>query len=218
MRTFLKYMAIISFFLLQSCISSELIENWKNPEIDIFQAEKVLVLAMSNDVKNRKFFEKKLVDELQEKGVNAINSDDFFSEDFTSRPRTESELAALENVMLAEGYDAILVSRVIGSEDKVTLVQSYQNFNKTFNDFEDDYFSNQNLYVEDEHMETYVVYHAESALYCICPTKERQVIWRGSIDVTQPATDRKAIKDYIKLLTWSLEEQDLLIINPNNDL
>ncbi|MFT6415475.1 MAG: hypothetical protein ACJARZ_000811 [Dokdonia sp.] len=190
-------------------------ENWKNPEIDVFHAEKVLVLAMSKDVKNRRLFEKKLVDQLTSKGVNAVNSKDFFSDEFVSRPPTESELEALENELLSEGFDAILVSRVIGAEDKVTLVQSYQNFNRTFNDFEEDYSSSQDLYVEDERLEKYTVYHAESALYCICPTKEREVIWRGSIDVTQPDSDRKAIKDYINMLMWTLEEQKLLIITPN---
>jgi hypothetical protein len=191
------------------------VENWKNPEIDVFHAEKVLVLAMSKDVKNRRLFEKKLVDQLTSKGVNAVNSKDFFSDEFVSRPPTESELEALENELLSEGFDAILVSRVIGAEDKVTLVQSYQNFNRTFNDFEEDYSSSQDLYVEDERLEKYTVYHAESALYCICPTKEREVIWRGSIDVTQPDSDRKAIKDYINMLMWTLEEQKLLIITPN---
>ncbi|MFT5861712.1 MAG: hypothetical protein ACI828_000355 [Flavobacteriales bacterium] len=215
MKNPLVYLVLFALTLLQSCTSSDLVENWKNPEIDVFHAEKVLVLAMSKDVKNRRLFEKKLVDQLTSKGVNAVNSKDFFSDEFVSRPPTESELEALENELLSEGFDAILVSRVIGAEDKVTLVQSYQNFNRTFNDFEEDYSSSQDLYVEDERLEKYTVYHAESALYCICPTKEREVIWRGSIDVTQPDSDRKAIKDYINMLMWTLEEQKLLIITPN---
>ncbi|WP_396596830.1 hypothetical protein [Dokdonia sp. R86516] len=198
--------------LLQSCNSSELIENWKNPEIDVFKAEKVLVLAMTNDVKNRELFEKRLVNQLKDKGVNAVKSDVFFNSDFTSRPRTEEELGALERAMLSEGFDAILVSKVLGAEDKVTLVQSYRSWDKSFNGFEDDYYSSQGLYVEDEEMQKYTVYHAESALYCICPTKEREIIWKGAIDVTEPDNDRKAIKDYISMLVWALEDQELLII------
>ncbi|WP_225969299.1 hypothetical protein [Dokdonia sp. PRO95] len=198
--------------LLQSCNSSELIENWKNPEIDVFKAEKVLVLAMTNDVKNRELFEKRLVNQLKDKGVNAVKSDVFFNSDFTSRPRTEEELGALERAMLSKGFDAILVSKVLGAEDKVTLVQSYRSWDKSFNGFEDDYYSSQGLYVEDEEMQKYTVYHAESALYCICPTKEREIIWKGAIDVTEPDNDRKAIKDYISMLVWALEDQELLII------
>ncbi len=215
MKTLLSYGVFCTFLFLQGCSSSELVENWKNPEIDVFAAEKVLVLAMTNDVKNRKMFEKRLVDELEVKGVNAVNSEDFFNPEFTSRPRTEAELDALEREMLSEGFDAILVSKILGAEDKVTLIQSYRNWDKTFNGFEDDYYSSQGIYIEDEKMEKYTVYHAESALYCICPTKEREVIWKGSIDVTEPDSDRKAIKDYINMLVWALEEQDLLIITPD---
>lgn len=214
MKTLSYYIALCTIILLQSCSSSELVENWKNPDIDVFAAEKVLVLAMTNDVKNRKIFEKRLVDQLKDKGVHAVNSDDFFNPAFTSRPRTEEELDALEREMLTEGYDAILVSKILGAEDKVTLVQSYRNWDRTFNGFEDDYYSNQGLYVEDEQIQKFTVYHAESTLYCICPTKEREIIWRGSIDVTEPDSDRKAIKDYINMLVWALEEQDLLIITP----
>ncbi len=212
MRSLILCASICLMSLLQSCNSSELIENWKNPEIDVFKAEKVLVLAMTNDVKNRELFEKRLVNQLKDKGVNAVKSDVFFNSDFTSRPRTEEELGALERAMLSKGFDAILVSKVLGAEDKVTLVQSYRSWDKSFNGFEDDYYSSQGLYVEDEEMQKYTVYHAESALYCICPTKEREIIWKGAIDVTEPDNDRKAIKDYISMLVWALEDQELLII------
>lgn len=214
MKTFLYYSLLCLVILAQGCTSTELVENWKNPEIDVFAAEKVLVLAMTNDVKNRKLFEKRLVDQLRDKGVHTINSEDFFNPAFTSRPRTEEELDDLEREMLAEGFDAILVSKILGAEDKVTLVQTYHNWDKTFNGFEEDYYSNQGLYIEDEENSKYTVYHAESALYCICPTKECELIWKGSIDVTEPDSNRKAIKDYINMLVWALEEQDLLIITP----
>ncbi|WP_298327544.1 hypothetical protein [uncultured Dokdonia sp.] len=214
MRILLVCVSICIISLLQSCNSSELIENWKNPDIDVFQAEKVLVLAMTSDVKNRKLFEKRLVDLLKDKGVNAVGSDAFFNPEFTSRPRTEEELGDLERAMLSEGFDAILVSKVLGAEDKVTLVQSYRNWDKSVNGFEDDYYAHQGIYAEDEEMQKYTVYHAESALYCVCPTKEREIIWKGSIDVTEPDNDRKAIKDYISMLVWALEEQELLIIGP----
>lgn len=210
MKHILPYLTIL--FLCLGCSDSELIDNWKNPEIETFQAQKVLVLAMSNDVKNRKIFEERLVKELQSEGVNAVVSGAFFGQHFTSRPQTEEELATQESQMLSEGYDAILLSKVLGAEDKVTLVQSYRNFNRTFEKFGDDYYSNQGLYTQNDQIESYKVYHAQSILYCICPDEERQVIWRASIDVTQMDSDKKAIKDYIKMLLWALKEQELLIL------
>lgn len=199
--------------LLTSCTSSDLVENWKNPEIDTFAAEKVLVLAMTNYVDNRKRFEKRLVDQLQKKGVQATTSDQFFDKNYTQRPHTQEELDLLENAMLQEGYDAILVSKIIGAEDRKTLLQSYDGFDTLFNSFEEDYYTNQKMYIEDEYVDVYTVYQAESALYCICPTKDREIIWKGGIEITQPESTRKAIKDYINVLLWALEEQELLILN-----
>lgn len=205
---------LIVFVILLSCSDSKLIENWKNPDIDTFKAQKVLVLALSNDVNNREIFESQLVEDLKSKGVNAVVSDDFFGNHFTIRPYTELELAAQERLLLLEGYDAILVSKVVGAEDKVTLVQGYRNFNRTFEQFGEDYYSNQDLYTQHNGAESYKVYHAQSTLYFICPEKERQVIWRASIDVTQVDSSKKAINDYIKMLVWALEEQQLLILKP----
>ncbi|WP_213522826.1 hypothetical protein [Nonlabens sp.] len=194
-----------------NCSDSELVENWKNPEIDAFQAQKVLVLSISNDKKNSSDFEKRLVTDLRTKGVNAFNSDDFFKNHNKNKAFTEEELEDLEALLLSQGYDAVLVSKVIGAEDKITLVQSYRNLNKTFDNFGSDYYSNQDLDNIEDQIENYVVYHAQSVLYCICPENKRQVIWRASIDVTKLDSDKKAIKEYIKMLLWTLEEQDLLI-------
>lgn len=213
MRTIFYSVVSSALFLLISCTSSDLVENWKNPDIDIFTAEKVLVLAMTNDVDNRQRFEKRLVEELEKKGVKAAVSDQFFNQEYTQRPHTQEELDLLENALLQEGYDAILVSKIIGAEDRKSLLQSYDGFDTLFNSFEEDYYTNQKIYVEDEYVDVYTIYHAESTLYCICPTKERETIWKGSIDITQPESTRKAIKEYIKILLWVLEEQDLLIIN-----
>lgn len=212
MKNIIPYYALIFSLLFFGCTDSELVENWKNQTIETFEAQKVLVLAMSNDEKNRVTFEERLVEELKSKGVNAVQSDSLFNHHFTSRPHTEEELAALESRMLSEGFDAILVSKVIGAEDKVTLVQNYSNYQRAFDNFGEDYYSNQDLYNQKTKEEKYKVYHAQSILYCICPDEERQVIWRASIDVNQLDSEKKAIKDYIKMLTWALEEQQLLII------
>ncbi|EAS19291.1 hypothetical protein BBFL7_00756 [Flavobacteria bacterium BBFL7] len=204
---------IITLVWVASCSDSELIENWKNPDFDLFKSQKVLVLAISNDVENRRFFENRVVNQLNNKGVNAIVSDSFFNDSFTKRPQTEEDVKAIENFLLQEGYDAILVTKVIGAEDKVTLVKSYQNFNKTFETFNEDYYSNQGLFDQKEHEESYVVYHAESVLYCICPDKDRQVVWRASINVNKLDSEKKAIKDYSNMLMWTLESQNILILN-----
>ncbi|RZS99706.1 hypothetical protein [Aquimarina brevivitae] len=216
MNTIYKLMVLT--LVISSCSSSELVENWKNPDIDTFEANKVLVIGITPQEDARKSFEKKLVSALQRNDVNAVESLDYFNNNFTSQPRTEEEIYSLERELLANGFDAILISKVIGTEEKVSLVQAYRNLDRTFNSFRDDYYENQSIYQNDkDNYEEYKIHHAQSSLYCICPDKEREILWKGAIDVTEPDNVRSAINDYVKLLIWALSEQQLLIINKQSN-
>ncbi|MBP2831497.1 hypothetical protein J8281_04790 [Aquimarina sp. U1-2] len=203
--------------LLSSCISSELVENWKHPDIDTFEAQKVLVIGITPEDDHRRTFERKLVAALKRKHVNAVRSFEFFEKNFTASQKSEEELIALEGSLLEAGFDAILLSKVLGVEDKVTVVKAYRNLDKTFKRFKDDYYKNQEIYYDKEYYEAYQIFHAESSLYCICPEKERELIWRGSIDITEPENIKKAVSDYVNVLIWALEEQQLLIIEEQTD-
>ncbi|WP_378182614.1 hypothetical protein [Aquimarina sp. SS2-1] len=206
------HIIIATIGLLVSCSSSELVEVWKNPDIDTFEANKVLVIGMTADTDGRKVFEKKLTQALKKNGVAAEKSLDFFEKSFTQSPKTEEDLLAIEGQLLEAGFDAILLSKVLAIEDKVTVVQAYRNLDKDFKSFKDDYYQNQDIYYEDGYYEEYEVYHAETSLYCICPDKERELIWKGSIDITEPENIKKAVGDYVKVLIWALKGQKLLII------
>ena len=126
------YILLGIIFILNGCTSSELVENWKNPDVESFEAQKVLVIGMSPNVDGRKVFERKLTSELKKNGVNAVRSLDFFEKTFTTSPKTEDELMALESQLIEQGFDAILLSKVLGVEDKITVVKAYRNLDKTF--------------------------------------------------------------------------------------
>ncbi len=211
------YIYLLIAIVLNGCTSSELVENWKNPDIDTFEAQKVLVIGMSPEEGNRKVFERKLTSELKKSGVNAVRSLDFFEKSFTTSPKTEEEMMALESQLIEKGFDAILLSKVLRVEDKVTVVKAYRNLDKTFKSFRDDYYENQEIYHDEDYYEEYQIFHAESSLYCICPDKERELIWKGSIDITEPENIKKAVNDYVKVLVWALKGQQLLILEELTD-
>ncbi|AXT58145.1 hypothetical protein J8L88_08915 [Aquimarina sp. MMG015] len=217
------YIILLILGFLTSCSSSELIEVWKNPDIESFEANKVLVIGMTSDLDGRKVFEKKLTAALKKNGVKSEKSLDFFQKSFTDSPKTEEDLITMEGKLLEAGFDAILLSKVLAVEDRLTVVQAYRNMDKDFRNFKDDYYKNQDIYYEEDYYEEYEIYHAETSLYCICPDKERELIWKGSIDITEPENVKKAVSDYVKVLIWALKGQKLLIIeeeitNENIDL
>ena len=206
----------ILFFLLAlgqySCSTSKMVNQWKSPTTDVFEANKVLVIGMSSNQENRMAYEQKLVDIFNKKGVRAVKSIDFFEQSFTEAKQSENQLNEIEGQLLEAGFDAILFTTVTGSENKVTAVQSFKDIGNTLESFRDYYYSNQHVFYEEYTREIYQVYHTESALYCICPDKERELIWKGYIDIIDPQKIEKSVSDYVKVLMQELEQQQLLVV------
>lgn len=199
------------------CSSTEMVENWKNPDIEIFDASKVLLVGISNNDKARASFETKLQKEFEARNVAAVRSLDVFDVNFTDSRRTEKELNDFEQSLLDKDFDAILLTKIVGSESRQSFVKSIDDLYNNREGFNEDYRRHQGIYYEDEYYETYMVYNAETSLYCICVGKERSLIWRGSIDILDPDNIQKTVKDYVRLIVVAMEEQDLIFRKQDNN-
>ena len=202
-----KISLLISMFLFVGCSTTDLVDNWKNPDIDTYEATKVLIVGMTTNAEARKAFEDRLRKEYQSRDIIAVSSYKYFN----NEKKTEDDLSKIENRLLADGFDTILFSKIIGSENKQRLSKSYKDIDNTYRRFKDDYYDNQDIYYNPEYYEQYPVYHAEASLYCICTTKARELIWKGFIDITDPTDIKETVDDYVKLMVFILEENDLLI-------
>ena len=200
----ISFLLVIVLFM--NCSTTDLVDNWKNPEIDSYEATKVLVVGMTSNAEARKAFEDQLRNEYIARDIEAVSSYKYFNK----AKKSEDDLLAIENRLLADGFDTILFSKIIGSENKERLSRSYKDIDNTYRRFRDDYFSNQDIYYNPEYYEQYPVYHAEASLYCICATKDRELIWKGFIDITDPTDIKETVDDYVKLMVFILEENDLL--------
>ncbi|MBL4664055.1 MAG: hypothetical protein JKY22_11010 [Flavobacteriaceae bacterium] len=210
MKTIAFYVVIL--LLITSCTSSKLVNEWKSPDAYNFEANKVLVVGITADTELRRTFESKVTEALEKKGVIAVKSVDFFEKSFTNQKQSEAQLDEIESDLLDAGFDAILFAKVTGQESRVSLSQSYRNMtggNETFKGY---YFANQYIYSNDSE-EQYQVYHTETSIYCICPGKERELLWQGEIEIVDAERVRKNINDYIKILLDALEEEQLLIVD-----
>ena len=192
------------------CSSISLVENWKNPDIVMFNANKVLLVGMTQSEETREDFESQLKKEFTNRNVEAWRSIDVFDLSLTDSRKTEKELDEVEQSLLDKDFDAILLTKVTGSENRENFMKSISRWDDHQSRFNDDYLEHQGIYYDDEYYEKFTVYHAETTLYCICEGKERAMIWRGVIDIADPNNVEKAIKDYIKLIISTLEEQDLI--------
>lgn len=196
--------------ILSSCSSTKLVSTWKNPDIVLFDAYKVLVVGMAQDENVRIEFETRLKERLNSKGVEAMRSVDLFDVQFTSSQKSEEELSQVEQQLLDKGFDAILFTKVVGTENKRTFRERMRNLNNMYDNFSNDYLNHQDIYYDSEYYETFNIYQTETSLYCICVDKDRELIWRGNIDVSEPANMDKTIDSYIKLISEKMKEQEVL--------
>ncbi|MGC1203694.1 MAG: hypothetical protein WA839_02265, partial [Flavobacteriaceae bacterium] len=80
----MKFIIIIILGLLTvSCSTTELVENWKNPDIDSYNPSKVLLVGMTSNVEARQQFEKQLQDEYASRGIESVMSLELFEPSFT---------------------------------------------------------------------------------------------------------------------------------------
>ena len=198
--------------LFSSCSTSRLVGEYVNPETPNFRFNKVLVVGLTPDGGLQRQFEYSLVKALKAENVIAVKSVDFFESTIFENNQSEENLANLEIELLKAGFDAVLFSKVKGQESKVTLAQSYRNLSKSFQSFSDYYNENRPVH-KNEQIEDYPVYNAETSLYCLCPDRKQDLIWRGSIDIIDPPGAEKTIKDYVKTLVRTLKKNKLLTAN-----
>ena len=206
----MKKALILIALLSLGCSSTELVDNWKNPDIVIFDASNVLIVGMTSNYKAQEKFETKMKREFSNRGVEAMRSLDVFDVKFTDSERSEEELDDMEQSLLDKDFDAILFTKILGSESQETFRKEMADVDSYYGKFKDDYLTHQDIYYDENYYDEYKVYHAETSLYCICVGKERELIWRGIIDITDPSNIKSVIDDYITLVVLAMEEQDLI--------
>ncbi|HUH47378.1 MAG TPA: hypothetical protein VLZ54_09510, partial [Arenibacter sp.] len=114
----MRKLILLSVLTLTGCSSANLIENWKNPDIVLFHADNVLIVGMARDQDVREDFESRLKREFDKRNVDAMRSLDVFDIDFTASGKTEEDLDNAEQSLLDKDFDAILFTKVTGSEDR----------------------------------------------------------------------------------------------------
>lgn len=204
--------------LLMGCSSAELVSTWKNPEIVIFDASKVLVVGMTSKKKAQQNFETKMVQEFTQRNIEAMRSIDLFDVAFTEASKSEAELDEVEEQLLDKDFDAILFTKVLGAENRESFSQKLAEIERSNERFKDDYMSHQDIYYDDDYYDQYTVYLVETSLYCICVGKERDLIWRGVIEITDPIVLNKTIDQYIGLVVREMEDQELIFRQEENIL
>ncbi|MDT7831033.1 hypothetical protein RQM59_01505 [Flavobacteriaceae bacterium S356] len=203
------FLLICTSLLTLGCSSTQLVEQWKNPTVDTLYVSKILIVGMTPNLEARKEFEQLLKEEYTAKGIEAVMSLELFDPTFTTDKKSYAELKVIENILTANFFDAVLFTKVVGSKTQKTYSKTYRDKEYLDMPFQEDYYRHQEIYYNPKYYDEYKVYRAETSLYCICPTKDRELIWKGSIDIIDPSSIKKTVNDYVNLLILTLEQQQL---------
>lgn len=206
-----RLLTVIIIFIV-SCSSSNLVDRWKNPDIVSYQPSKVLVIGLTSNQDAKLQFESTFKKSLEMRGSQAVMSIHAIDNITKNDKLTDKDLNALENQLLLDGFDTILLTKIIGVEEQITYRENYDGYDETFRRFKEEYLMYQDAHYNPDYYKAYTIYKAETSMYCICPTKDRELIWKGHINITDPQSQsiEKTVEDYIRLVLVALEEERLL--------
>ena len=205
-----KRILILVSLILISCSSTQLVESWRNPDIDNYEPYKVLIVGLTSDEVARQQFENKLKNEFQLRGYDAVMSLDILHTGLNMVRMTETELDDLENQLVADDFDTILLTKIIGVDDKIAYRKNYGGYDETYRKFKEDYLMYQDIYYNPDYYDNYIIYHAETSMYCICQTKARELLWKGYINITDPRSTEKTVNEYVNLVLAVLEDEQII--------
>lgn len=205
-----KGLLILLLTALYACDSTQLRDRWISPDASDYTLQKVFIVGLTNNEVAKAQFEKKLQKQLIERGVEASISLDKFDADFLESKKTDDELKALEHQLIQEGFDAVIFTKVAGIKNKIQYKKDYTNFDKNHKKFNDDFLMYQDQVFNPDAYQEYQVYNAETSVYCLCPTKDRTLIWKGYIDIVDPENIDQTVNDYSKLLILVLENDGII--------
>jgi autotransporter-associated beta strand protein len=117
-----KLIALLLFVSILSCSSSKFVDQWKNPDIVNYEANKVLVIGITSDLDSRKIYEQALVNSFDKHDVNAVKSIDFFEKSFSEAKKTQEQLNEIESQLMEAGFDTVLFSDEGIENNSVKLV------------------------------------------------------------------------------------------------
>lgn len=200
---------LVPFILISGCSSTKLVHQYKSPEAQNYRAKKIFIIGITSDSELRNLYETKMEQQLVKKGINAKKSIDFFETAFTENTKKKEELSAIENQLQEEGFDAILITKIVRQEKQMSVVDAYNRFAQKGRTFIDYYSSNQFNYVV-KLPERLQLFSTETSLYCLCPEKDRELLWRGEINVENASKIKSNVRSYTRLVINNLKNHNLL--------
>jgi hypothetical protein len=188
--------------------SSKLVMSWRNPS---YSPEKkfhrVLALGLSDKTAVRADFEDALAAQLASTGLDAVPGNTIL----LRPPGTKLDLNTLKEQIRANQIEAVVVSRLIKTEDRVTYIPGapYIVPFPYYNTFYGYYGTLYPVVYSPGYLQKEKKVRIETNLY-VTSVPDGQLVWTGITDTLNPSDVHKAIKGLVKLVVTQMQNEGVL--------
>ncbi|WP_299462513.1 hypothetical protein [uncultured Microscilla sp.] len=212
----MKY--FLSIIILSGMIgcAPRLHSSWTKPNYQATRFAKIVVIGVSQDLTARNAFEKKAVQLLKEKGINAVPGVEVFPPDQkVSRKDTSKIRQILQNHQL----DGVITMSLLKSEQSKKYVSGDPaNVADAYGNFKGYYYQTYQQVSKTGYYVNEKAYLIEAAFYDLkqrpVPGKSRMV-WSGQSTLINPSCVQTAAAEFTKKMVFSLLKTPVVL--PNND-
>jgi hypothetical protein len=151
--------------------------------------KKILVLAVSPDPNIRSGFEDAITGELTLRGANAVAS-------FVSFPQLPKDREPFEKALIADGYDAVTVSRLVGRDDKLEWTPGMTTYSTDYvgmGPWGGYWYTYQQVFVPG-YLDAETSVRVRTDLWRTSGTTGR-LVWSGTTDTIEPTSVPQAAHD-----------------------
>lgn len=206
-----KIIFTIVLVILYSCSSTHFVDSWRNNEVATFKPNKLLIIGITDNLTARKIFEERLKNEFVKRDIKAFESTKVFNGVFSDSKKSEAEIDAMKEELISDGYDAVIVTAVIGVVNKRQYRSGYYTFGPNlWYRFGPYYYRYQDIYFTPEYYEDYQVYNVETSIYNLKKEEGKSLVWVGAFKIVDPSSITETVGDYVQKIVEKLEEERLI--------
>jgi len=195
--------ALIALFLLNSCASSKITGEWKDPQFSNKQYSSILVIGVAKQPDRRKFYEDEFVRQLNRQGIMAIASHTIIPRD--KMQDKDTIVKSIEGLHV----DGVIVTRLQGlkAQQEMTEGKSYKVPYGYYNNMYDYYNSSFSTAPSVSYAETHEYLQLESNLY---DAETEKLAYTITTDTFIRQKFQSRISAYIETVVSQLKSNNLL--------
>ena len=212
---------VVAATLLSCGASVKVADQWKNENFMALKGEKIVVIHKTENEVSKKRFEIDLVKALKEKGIEAIEMHKAFPDVVYNDHRTEAEVKALEERVMAAGYNGVIITLLKDKDQQIETTSSGGYYSgASYPSYYGRYYGGFGSYYGGVYGHGYGgsyippssttkvvdIYLLETVSYNIALEAGEELVGVVSVKIEDPQSYSEIAKKYVKIVTDQFED------------